>query len=915
MYVIRINMDKRVFVLGVFISLIGIVCADDGVWINTSGGDWATPTNWAATPGPYPNGVDAAAGFIGFPSTDNQTITSSTTDITLGSLHLDAPNPLVAPFPMKIDFSSGDHKLIFSSANNVAELFIEGSPRILQGSGTGVRIQLDSDLDVVVDAAGQPQISGNIAGTGAFNLYGSIDTNADDLLIFSGSNSYTGGTFVHGGILDINAADDVVTIPQATSGDSITVLEDASVHHAHNNNYAHTAVMNVVGGFVDLLGTHQILNQCKILDEGNLTSSGVDGGVLELLETAPGFAFIVGNNAQIGSANLFTIQLHGGGIQYDGTEAGTATIPGPVTIDLGGTSELNVIHNDGNCVDLDTGDVTFINTILNKTGDGVLKFEGGTVPIFNLQEGTVIVGDVVGPETTTATGVFTVFPDGTLEGYQTLDAQAGVVNNGTITPGSRCPCNSIGSLTINGDYTQSDTGTLLVKVTNPNAPGTSSGLLVVDNGNVTLNGDLFIETLPGGELSVGDKFLVLDNLTGSLPISGNFSSLLSNLPPQLAAAILQDPNQVFVLIESACSSPPTPYPPSDFANLGIPLFTSASAQACVYILQQRERMHNLRHPCRCNKPLPCPIESNENPQKDLNPNILEPNRNSCGTTEVCEERKKTCNTLTLYSAYLGTNGEIDQISTQSGYDFDSSGGLIGMSYPFNRGGLGIEAGYDQVDANADANLGDYHIRSVFTSGYITFSPIPQNLFVDIALESRAGWCRVHRHVDDLTAEGKPQIWQWDGYIDVGYEILSEHWYLSPLASIEGIYLHIDDYTENHAGEQDIHVSHQNFQSLRSWLGMNFGGQFIHKNVTWMPKIRSFWLHEFLDRNSSIQLTLPAFNTSSRLKVFGGNGDFGVVGAELRAFLGNHFSITGSYDFYWNHSIQSHLFYGEIGVSW
>lgn len=911
-------MRKQFFVLNFFITSIVFLQADDGVWINSSGDDWtaADATNWKATiPNAHPNGVDARAGFVGFPNAGgSQIITSKTTDITLGSLNLDIP-PTVSSF--KIDFSIGNHKLIFSSSNLVAELYINGSPIIDQGSVlTGTRITLDSDLDIFINAVGQPQITGSIDGSGALSLYGSNNANSADILTISGANSYTGGTFVQTGVLMIGGANDVKSIPQAALGNSLTVFQGGQVHHFHNNHYVQTASMNINGGNVNLSGTHQIMTQLSIVNGGSLADGG--GGNLELLQTSPGFALIVGNDAMIGSSAAFSITLHGGGIQYDNNIPGTAFIAGPVTIDLGGTVDLNVPHNMFNCFDLDIGDTIFQNNTLNKTGDGVVRFQGGTVPIFNIQNGTVIIGDSPpASETVTATGLVTVSTDGTLGGFQTLDAQVGLVNSGTISPGSGCPCNSIGTLTINGDYAQTSTGTLLIKVSNSTAPGTASDLLVINNGNAHLNGALSIDTLPGGSLKVGDKILVLDNSTGSVPISGKFSSLISNLPPRLASSILQDPNRVFVLI-GPCSSFCSPSL-TNYINLSIPLFTLANAHS----LQQRERILNLRQslPClSCNSVMYCPVESKVKQQKNLNKNTSKQNRvsysNCCEDFETDKCRQEPCRPLTFYAVYLGSKGDVDRISIQPGYDFDSAGGLIGVNYAFNRGGLGVEAGYEQVDADVDAHWGDFDIGSVFASVYATYMPIPKkHLFFDVAFESKACWYQIHRHIDELTAKGKPHAWQWEGYIDAGYDLFWKQWYLTPLVSIEDIYLYIDDYTEHKAGKQNVHISHQNFHSLRSWLGMSFGGKFVHRCITWMPEIRGFWLHEFMDQDHKIKVTSPACNTSSHVRIFGGNNDFGVAGGKLRVLFGTHYSIAGSYDYYWNNSIQSHLFYVEFGVNW
>ena len=78
-------------------------------------------------------------------------------------------------------------------------------------------------------------------------------------------------------------------------------------------------------------------------------------------------------------------------------------------------------------------------------------------------------------------------------GYVSVDGT--FTNAGTVAPG-----NSIGTITINGDYHQTAAGRLLAEF---DASGTSDRLAV--NGNAVVNGTLYLAPLPGyyaGSLSL-----------------------------------------------------------------------------------------------------------------------------------------------------------------------------------------------------------------------------------------------------------------------------------------------------------------------------------------------------------------------------------------------------------------------------
>lgn len=400
-------------------------------------------------------------------------------------------------------------------------------------------------------------IRGSISGAGALTLYGSSNITSTDILILSGSNSYTGGTFVTTGILNVDGVDNTTSIPG-----NITVSTAAAVQHFHNNHYSPTTAMSVNGGTVDLNGTDQTMEKLTVTMGGSFSDSS-NSGILDLLATPGNAALTVGDNGQV---NPFQINLiNGGGIFYDSTRSGTGFIPGPTTIDLQGHSvDFNVPHNFFNCIDLDIGETTFQNGTLNKTQNGTVLFEGGTVPTFNIRDGTVVIGDQTVAEVVTATGPVTVLSPGVLAGFQTLDAQMGVTNSGTIRPGNACNgCSTVGTLTIQGDHQQSASGTLAIKALNSK----TSDLLIVNAGTVTLGGTLNFDSLPGATFKSGDQIVVINNTNESIPIRGTFSNFVYNLPPCLQAKIIYNPHQVLVRISNCPCPVNTPLPPSNFVGV------------------------------------------------------------------------------------------------------------------------------------------------------------------------------------------------------------------------------------------------------------------------------------------------------------------------------------------------------------
>ncbi len=115
--------------------------------------------------------------------------------------------------------------------------------------------------------------------------------------------------------------------------------------------------------------------------------------------------------------------------------------------------------------------------------------------------------------------------DGTIEGTGTLDVSAltsggALVNNGTLSPGL-----SPGILTVNGNYTQGSTGTLLIEIVgNGGVAGTDFDQLIV-TGDASLDGTLQIDILGSYEPDPFDSFLIFS----AAGVTGSFSNLTGNL--------------------------------------------------------------------------------------------------------------------------------------------------------------------------------------------------------------------------------------------------------------------------------------------------------------------------------------------------------------------------------------------------
>lgn len=514
------------FLLSLFM---GDLQAVSGAWTSPATGAWDSPTNW--TDPTFPNGAGESAGFVGLPTLSG-TI-SSTTPITIGTITFDTLASLT------LDFTANS----LSFNGNPAVIFSTDSQTIGTGAGN-TPVNLDTDLNLFIKALVTLTINSDISGSGNLSLFGGI-------LNLTGSNSFTGFTFVNTGTLVLSGTPLTSTIPS-----DIFVFQQGTVSNGNDNQYNSLTIppvnMNISGGTVFLNGTSQSLNSLNISDKGSLTNGGP--GILTLNTNLQALTMSNNSSITINSLNL----LNGGSIAYDNSIAGGVTITASSVQLNGNTVEINVPHNLGNSIDMTLFNTAFTNGTLRKTGDGLLKLINSTVTTFNIEAGSVLIED----NASTALGPVTIFSGANLFGRQNLIASQGVFNSGKVEPGNpTISSTNMGTLTIQGNYTQNSDGTLSIKALN----AATADKLVVDGGLVSLTGSLFFEGLEGATFNSGDQIVILDNTNTGPAISGTFSSFSFNLPSCLTANLIYTPHQVIVSISSCSSpSPSAPCPPINF---------------------------------------------------------------------------------------------------------------------------------------------------------------------------------------------------------------------------------------------------------------------------------------------------------------------------------------------------------------
>lgn len=360
--------------------------------------------------------------------------------------------------------------------------------------GGGV-IEIADDTGLIFDEAGNYQNAGVIKlnGSGPFADF------AATRLMLDGQVTLSGG----GEVLMSNAADNAIF--SAADGDDTLINEDHLIHGSGHIGRNGTAIVNraVISADQPFTGAAETgtlsidPNAGRFINEGMLKA--FNGGTLQLLngdyQNATGVI-----QAQGGSTVDIAqgVNIRGGRLASSGSgqfriTGSTVTFDG-IGIELDGQFQVESIGNlrllgdvtNRGELGLANGARLFIDGPVTLDGGGVVHLSGTNSLITNFPGS--VDGDMLINEDNTITGLGTIrFVD--------------VINGGTVAPG-----NSPGTLTIQANYTQTDSSTLAIELAGRN-PGEFDVLNV--NGIATLDGLLQVLLLPGFEANAGDAFDIL----------------------------------------------------------------------------------------------------------------------------------------------------------------------------------------------------------------------------------------------------------------------------------------------------------------------------------------------------------------------------------------------------------------------
>jgi outer membrane autotransporter protein len=761
-------------------------------------------------------------------------------------------------------------------------------------------------------------LSASVSGTGEIDKFGS------GTLTLTGNNSYSGGTFIEGGTVvaaatnalgtgevDVSGATTVLRINQGTlQANFFTVSGGATLDNAGTLQPPavrdeSTALITVDDGTITNEVTGSInAGPALIAIQAARAEPTISAGIQAALVSV-GPVTVTNAGAISGTTAILLADVEG---TITNTSTGVITgtsgtaieaTGGTVTLSNAGLIRGNVtLDNFANMVTLFTksqivgnlnlGSPTAASLILDGSGAQLLsQAVTGTVTNFDslTKQGsgtwkidealtyagstTVDAGSLI-VDRTVASGQTLVNPGGLLGGNGSIGGP--FVNNGIVSPGD-----SVGTLTVNGNYTQSAAGALRIEIAGISA---SQHDLLAVNGHANLAGTLQLIGLGSFRLHVGDQ---LTFLTASAGVSGSFGTVQNELSTGtlVNALVVNLPNAVLLegtqgSFESAACTPNSAAVAKALDNsVGDPrastliaflddqlinklcgdftliapeelasIFDIGVSLANVQTANLKRRMEDIR----------AGSTGFSAAGFNLNGGALSFDGGFAGVTgpegkggpPVMAPTPE--NRWGVWVTGIGEFTNIDSTNAAAGYDLQTGGLTLGVDYRFSPNfAVGLTGGYAHTNANLvdggnlDVNGGKLGLyATAFASGF----------YLDTAVTGGFSGYNSQRTALLGSASGNTEGGELNVLVAGGYDWVKGGLSIGPTANFQYTYIGFSGFTET-GSIAPLNIAGQNAESERTAFGLKASYDWKVGHVVIKPEISVGWQHEYGDQSYAI----------------------------------------------------------------
>jgi outer membrane autotransporter protein len=787
-------------------------------------------------------------------------------------------------------------------------LFLYGNGSLILTPGAGETQVISDNID---DVNGIKNRYTGDFGSGSWSLV----KNGAGALTLGGSSTYSGGTTVNDGILLFSSDANL-----GAAGTGIS-LNNGTIGIASANGQAINRPVTITGLGAIYVGHNASDPNALVSWTGPIGGAGmlvVDGGGTLALAGAntysggtrvTGATLQVTSNASLGAA--------GTGLTLDGSILRTAPGTPGMTIDR----RLSLLGHSGIVVTGDPliwiGDIAGAGSLI-KDGPGKLALTGSS----SIGGGTTISGGDLAVNGHLSSNV-TVNPSGTLSGAGNVTGD--VTNNGgTVKPG-----NSIGHLTVNGNFTL-NSGTLEVEV---NDQGDSDRISVIGTGHrVMINAGTLLIAPEAGIYTPGTRYTIVTTEAGGNVTFGDVAGGVGFLTPQVSI----DPQHIYVTLALQ---------PGAFRSAGLTINQQAVGGALDAIAASGDVGGLVT--AMANVPVAEGAAALQTlsgePYADFGTVNLRASQlfmNAVGgqmavargaggpagdnRRTLTEPGTEAASPFSVWGSGIGTRGSIAGNANAADLDYALGGMAVGIDYRLDpRVLLGVAGGYVGGSQSVRGFAGDADTETVSAVAYGSFT---EGAFYADAL---AGYARASNSLQRIiaspglpagVADGDTDADQFLGQIETGYKIGLDTPFktsITPFGRLQVASIGQDGFTENGVSDYNLTVASEATTSVRTTLGADFAASFAIGAGTRLDLgLRLGWVHEFADTDQSMTAAFVAA-PGQLFTVSGATAqrDSALVGLSLAAALNEQASLFASYDAELGGGNGNHQLRGGLRLTW
>ena len=740
---------------------------------------------------------------------------------------------------------------------------------------------------------------------------GTLSKAGPGILILTGNNSFSGGTTVTGGLINFMAGG---------LGTGTISLNGGGLQWATGNTSDISAQLAAIGSGGATFDTNgnNVSFAAALSGVGGITKAGGGTLTLSVASSYGGATNVNAGTLQAGAANAIA-------------PMSAVTVAGGATLALNGFNQTVGSLAGAGSVTLGTALLTAGGDNTSTTFSGAISGTGGLTKngtgVLNMTGANTYVG-----LTTVNAGTLSV--NGSLAGAVALNSGAllsgtgrvgGLVSNGgTIAPG-----NSIGTLTVGGNFTQNG-GIYQVEV---NAAGQNDRINAT--GSATLNGGTVQVLAQSGTYARNTTYTIL-NATGGL--SGAYSGVTSNFA-FLTPSLSYDANNAYLLLfQSASAFAAGAQTPNQYAVGTVLDQVNATATGDLNtVLNALSALSTQQGPAALNA-----ISGQQYADfgtTNLAGAALFMNtvgqqmalaRGGAGggqrqaLAQACDV--EACEGLSPWSVWasaLGGLGSVAGNGNSSTLTYNFGGAAAGIDYRLDpRFLVGLSAGYAAGNQWVDSFMGRGWTDTVSVIGYGSFTNA--GFYADALAGYAWSGNQMQRQIQfpglQRTANGSAGANLFMGQIETGYRIgifAPAAASITPFARLQGSTVTQNAFSEWGAGSITLNVAQQTTNSLRTVFGADLAGAIpLGSERSLALDLRLGWLHEYADTGRPITAAF-AGAPSNAFTVYGATPqrDAAVIGFSAGTTVAEATRLYLRYDGEISTGSSNHTLNLGLRISW